>query len=192
MNIQNIGWAVGSVVVALGLGCLVFAFKDEVKQTVGAITSPATQLDYVNITQGIGFGPNAQTQGSLSTNIMGVRSLVPASPSLVVCSTQNPFNATSTIINASLNLTTGSSSASTIIASVASTATASTTAIGQGYVVAANSFATLQTSGIASTTDLGVAVGPNQYLNWATTVTSASPAAYIYGGTCNALFESAN
>lgn len=189
---EKIGWAVGTVAVAIIVGCFIFAFKGDIQTIAGNITSPATQLDYLNITQGIGFGPNAQTQGSLSTNIMGVRSLIPSTPSLVVCSTLNPFNATSTIINASLTITTGSSSASVIIPTVASTATASTTSIGQGYIVAAGAQAVLQTSGIASSTDLGVAVGPGQFVNWATTASSASGLPYLLGGTCSVLFESAN
>lgn len=188
---KQIGWAVGSVAVALIIGSLIFAFKGDIQRAAGAITSPATQLDYLNITQGIGFGPNAQTQGSLSTNIMGGRSLVPSTPSLIVCSIQNPFNATSTIINASLNIT-GSSSVAVIIPAVSALATATTTAIGQGFVVAASVVSTLQTSGIASTTDLGVPIGPNGFLNWGTTAASASGLPYLLSGTCNALFESAN
>lgn len=190
-TINKIVWAIGIVLVAVGIGTTIFAFKGDISRIAGTITSPATQLDYLNITQGIGFGPNAQTQGSLSTNIMGGRATI-SPASLVLCSIQNPFNATSTLINASLNITTGTSSAATIIPAVASTATASTTAIGQGFVVAANAQAVLQTSGVASSTDLGVPVGPNQYVNWATTQTSAVGYVYTYTGTCNALFQSAN
>lgn len=188
-TLNKVLWAAGTAIVVL---VVVGVFHiGAIGQALGAITSPATQLDYLNLTQALGFGPNAQTQGSLSTNVSGGRSLItPAS--LVLCSIANPFNATSTIINASLNITTATSSASTIIAAVASTATATTTAIGQGFVVAANAQATLQTSGVASTTDLGVPVGPGQFLNWGTTQTSAVGYPYTYVGTCNATFESAN
>lgn len=181
-------WAVGTVIIAVLIAAVFLGSKDV---PLGSITSPATQLDYLNLTQALGFGPNAQVQGSLSTNISGVRSNITPN-SLVICSMQNPFNATSTIVNASLAITVGTSSAATIIPAVASTATATTTAIGQGFVVGANTALTLQTSGVASSTDLGVAVGPNQYLNWGTTPSSAVGYAYTYTGTCNALFESAN
>lgn len=159
--------------------------------SLGAITSPATQLDYLNLTQALGFGPNTNPAGNLSTNISGGRSTItPAS--LVFCSIPNPFNATSTIINASLNVTTGTSSAGFVVPAVASSATATTTPIGQGMAIAAGAMATLQTSGIASTTDLGIAIGPGQFLNWGTAATSAVGYPYTYSGTCNAVFESAN
>lgn len=186
---KNILWAVVAVVFAV---VITLVIVDSKSQVVGAITSPGTQLDYVNITQGIGFGPNSQTIGALSTNIMGVRSVVPTAPSFVVCSMANPFNATSTLINASLNITTGTSSAASLIFSVASSATATTTAIGSAQGVASGALATLQSSGVASTTDLGVAVGPNQFVNIGTTAGSAVGYAYQFAGTCNALFQSAN
>lgn len=183
-------WALGAVIVAVIL-VSVLHLGGAVPKSFGAITSPATQLDYLNLTQALGFGPNAQTQGSLSTNISGGRAVItPAS--LVFCSIPNPFNATSTIINASLNITTGTSSAGFVVPAVASSATATTTPIGQGMSIAANAIPTLQTSGISSTTDLGVAVGPGQFLNWGTVATSAVGYPYTYGGTCNATFESAN
>lgn len=186
MNKQNIIWAVGSVVVALGLGCLVFAFKGDIKTVAGAITSPATQLDYLNITQGIGFGPNAQTQGSLSTNIMGVRTVIASSTSL--CSMQNPFNATSTIINASLQATNSITLATAIGLYTGLTSGATTTAIASPVTTAAGAVASLQASGVASSTDLGVFVGPNGF------VTYGQTAGNFVGmsGACNVLFESAN
>lgn len=188
-TLNKVLWSLGAVVVTLII--VAVTHIGAVGQLVGAITSPATQLDYLNLTQALGFGPNAQTQGSLSTNVSGGRSLItPAS--LVFCSIANPFNATSTIINASLNVTTGTSSTATVIPAVASTATATTTAIGQGMVVIGGTLATLQTSGISSTTDLGVAIGPGQFLNWGTTAASAVAYPYTYVGTCNAVFESAN
>lgn len=185
-NNNNILWATGAVVTAIIIGCLIFAFKSS-GNPLGAITSPASQLDYLNITQAIGFGPNAQTLGSLSTNIMGARTVAVNAP--IICSIPNPFNATSTLINASFSTTNTQTSQGSIIFSVASTATASTTLIGSAQNIAANSLATLQTSGIASTTDLGVAIGPGQFLNVGTALASPGTG---YTGTCNALFESAN
>lgn len=186
---KNILWAALAVILAVGISAILLGHKT---QNYGAITSPGTQLDYLNLTQALGFGPNNQSVGSLSTNISGVRSVIPSTPSLVLCSMANPFNATSTLINATLNITTATSSTSAVIFSVASTATATTTAIGSGQSIPANSLIVLQNSGIASTTDLGVAVGPGQFVNIGTTAGSAVTYAYTYGGTCNALFESAN
>lgn len=184
-NKNNILWAIGTVILTLAL---VAAFHiGSIVKTFGTITSPATQLDYLNLTQALGFGPNAQTQGSLSTNIMGGRAIAVNAP--IICSIPNPFNATSTLINASLNTTNTETSNGGIIFSVASTATASTTLIGQASLIAANTFATLQSGGVASTTDQGVAIGPGQSLNIGTSL--GSPATG-YTGQCNALFESAN
>lgn len=180
----NILWAIGAVIVALAVGCAIFAFKGEMK--VGAITSPASQLDYVNITQGIGFGPNAQVQGSLSTNIMGARAVIASSTSL--CSMQNPFNATSTIINASLQATNSITVATAIGLYTGATAGATTTAVASVIPVSANAVAFLQSSGVASSTDLGVFIAPNAFITYGQT------AGNFVGmsGACNALFESAN
>lgn len=187
MNIQKqIGWAAGAVVVALVIGCAIFAFKGDIKQTAGTITAPASQLDYVNITQGIGFGPNAQTQGSLSTNIMGVRSVIASSTSL--CSMQNPFNATSTIINASLQATNSISIATAIGLYTGLTSGATTTAIASPITIAAGALAFLQASGVASSTDIGVAVAPNAFVTYGQTATNFAG----MSGACNAMFESAN
>lgn len=190
-NQNKILWAVGAVIASIAIGCLIFAFKGEVSQTFGTITSPASQLDYVNVTQAIGFGPNNQNIGSSSTNIMGVRSLITPTQ-FVLCSMANPFNATSTIINASFNTTIGTSTAMSYTFAVASSATATTTVIGQPTGIAANALGTIQTSGIASTTDTSIPVGPGQFLNVGTTPNSGSIAAALVSGTCNAVFESAN
>lgn len=178
-------------IVVIAVIAILVTLGGQKQDKLGTITSPATQLDYLNLTQALGFGPNTNPSGNLSTNISGGRSsITPAS--LIFCSIPNPFNATSTIVNASLNITTGTSSAGFVIPAVASTATATTSPIGQGYVVGANALITIQTSGIASSTDLGVAVGPGQFLNWGTAATSAAGYPYTYAGTCNATFESAN
>lgn len=185
MNTTNkILWAVGTVVVAV-LVCV--ALLGGKSTALGTITSPATQLDYLNLTQALGFGPNAQTQGSLSTNISGVRTtLNTLNP--IICSMANPFNATSTLLNATITLTTASSSASSVVFAVATSATATTTLIGSGQALPAGVLTTLQTSGVASTTDTGIPVGPGQFVN----VGTVSGLNQTYAGACNGLFESAN
>lgn len=183
-TIKNILWAVVAVAVAVTISAVLFSHS---AQSYGAITSPGTQLDYLNITQGIGFGPNSQTIGALSTNIMGVRTVISTTASSTICSIANPFNATSTLINASLNVTTATSTAEQIVFGVGSNTNATTTLIGSSSGIASGALNTLQTSGVASTTDLGVAVGPGQFLNVGTVGPSV-----LYSGACNALFESAN
>lgn len=178
-------------IVVIAVIAILVTLGGQKQDKLGTITSPATQLDYLNLTQALGFGPNTNPSGNLSTNISGGHATI-SPASLVLCSIPNPFNATSTIINASLSITTGTSSTGVIIPAVASTATATTTAIGQGMIVTGSSLATLETSGISSTTDLGVAVGPGQFLNWGTLATSAVGYPYTYSGTCNAVFEAAN
>lgn len=182
---KNILWAVGAVIVALAIGCFIFAFKGDVKG-FGAITSPATQLDYVNITQGLGFGPNAQVQGSLSTNIMGVRAAIASST--FACSMQNPFNATSTIINASLQATNSITVATAIGLYTGATSGATTTAVASPITLAAGAVAFFQSSGVASSSDLGVAIAPNAFITYGQTATNFVG----MSGACNAMFESAN
>lgn len=184
-TIQNkIGWAVGAVIVAIAIGCFIFAFKGELK--LGSITSPATQLDYLNITQGIGFGPNAQVQGSLSTNIMGVRTVI--SSTTVACTMQNPFNATSTIINASLQATNSIPVATAMGLYTGATSGATTTAVASPITIAANAIGSLQSSGVASSTDLGVFVAPNAFITYGQITGNFVG----MSGACNAIFESAN
>lgn len=183
--LNKVLWAAGTIIVTLVLASMFIPGKTG--QALGAITSPGTQLDYLNLTQALGFGPNAQTIGSASTNIMGVRStLNTLNP--IICSIANPFNATSTLINASITLTTASSTASSVVFAVAASATATTTAIGSGQALPAGVLTTLQSSGIASTTDIGVPVGPGQFLN----VGTIAGLNQTYAGACNALFQSAN
>lgn len=175
---------VGAIVLAVIAGCFVFAFKGDLK--LGNITSPATQLDYLNITQGIGFGPNAQTQGSQSTNIMGVRTTIASST--YACSMQNPFNATSTIINASLQATNSISVSTSIGLYTGATLGATTTAVASPVTTSANAIASYQSSGVASSTDLGVFVAPNAFITYGQIVGNFVG----MSGACNTLFESAN
>lgn len=187
---QKIGWALVTAALSVVIGCCIFAFKGDVKSvtqtTAGAITSPASQLDYVNITQGIGFGPNTQVQGSLSTNIMGARSVIASSTSL--CSMQNPFNATSTLLNSSLQATNSITVATGIGLYTGATSGATTTVIATPGTTAANAVAFYQASGVASSTDIGTAIGPNAWITYGQT-----PGSFVgMSGACNALFESAN
>lgn len=177
---------IGSVAIAVLIGCTLFSFKGSTQTVAGAITSPASQMDYLNLTQGLGFGPNAQNLGSLSTNISGVRALIASST--YACSIQNPFNATSTIINASLQATNSITVATAIGLYTGATLGATTTAVASPITIAASTFAFLQSSGVASSTDLGVSVGPNAFITYGQT------AGNFVGmsGACNALFESAN
>lgn len=171
---------------AVAIGCFTFAFKGDIKTVAGAITSPATQFDYVNFTQAIAFGPNAQTLGSLSTNVSGGRAVIASSTSL--CSIQNPFNATSTIINASLQATNSITVATAIGLYTGATAGATTTAVASVVPISANAIAFLQSSGVASSTDLGVSVGPSAFITYGQTAGNFAG----MSGTCNAVFESAN
>lgn len=182
----NILWALAAAILAIFLGGFIFAFKGDIKTVAGAITSPATQLDYVNITQGIGFGPNAQTLGSLSTNISGVRSLIASST--FACTMQNPFNATSTLINASLQGTNSITLTTVLGLYTGATAGATTTAVSSPVTTAANAIPSYQSSGVASSTDLGVAIGPNAFITYGQTAGNFVG----FSGACNALFESAN
>lgn len=183
---KNILWALGAVIVAIAIGSFVFAFKGDIKTVAGAITSPATQLDYVNFTQAIGFGPNAQTLGSLSTNVSGGRALIASST--FACSIQNPFNATSTLLNASLQGTNSITLATVIGLYTGATLGATTTAVASPVTTAANAIPFYQSSGVSSSTDLGVAIGPNAFITYGQT----SGNFVGFSGACNALFESAN
>ena len=184
---EKIGWALCTVAIAVILGCFIFAFKGDIKTVAGAITSPAGQADYMNFTQAIGFGPNAQTIGSQSTNIMGVRSA--SASSTYACTMQNPFNATSSLINTSFQPVTSIAVATSLGLYTGATAGATTTGITTSLEnIASGATTGLYSDGIASSTGLGTPIAPNAYVTW------AQGAGQFVGftGACNALFESAN
>lgn len=112
----------------------------------------------------------------------------PTAASYTLCSFQSPA-ATSTIRSAVLQLTTSTTSASTIYIAKASTATATTTLLGSAYSLGAGAQLTLVASsspGSAAATEI---IAPNNYVNFAinpaaSTITNLAPQ-----GVCHVVFE---
>ncbi len=177
---KNLIWVAGLIALVIVALSAFFGLKNH---TLGAVTSPPSVMDYLQLTQALGFGPLG---GAANVNIMGVKAQIPTGPNLITCSLQNPFNATSTVMNAVLNITTGTSSAATFVFATSTSATATTTKVAS-YTLAASQQATIGFYG-ATTTGEAPSIAPNGYLNIGTDVSSAVGYPYTYVGNCSAIF----
>lgn len=177
---KNLNWVAGLIVILLVVTIGFWGLKNH---SLGAVTSPPSVMDYLQLTQALGFGPLG---GAANVNIMGVKAQIPTGPSLITCSLQNPFNATSTVMNAVLNITTGTSSVATLVFATSTTATATTTKVAT-YILGAGQNATIGFYG-ATTTGEAPSIAPNGYLNVGTDISSAVAYPYTYAGNCSAIF----
>lgn len=177
-------WSAGVVILAVALSVTVMLSLTH-SQKAGNISSPPSVLDYLQLTQAVGFGPLGGTQ---NVNMMAVRSNLVAA-SLIPCSLQNPFTSTSTVVQADFNVNVGTSSAAQLVFATSTTATATTSPIAR-YTVGAGQQFTLSISN-ATTTGISPVVGPSQYINVGTDSGSSVGYGYTFGGTCSAVFVQA-
>lgn len=177
---KNLIWAAGSVVVSVLLAVLIAGgMHGDVNQNVGAITSPSTNMDYLVLSQALGFG---NTGSSPNVNIAGPRTAFTAATT-TPCAIQNPLNATSTIVAFSMNVTTGPAAAANIVVGT------STSAFGTSTGMLSS---TVNTGAQATLTwdppvNAGV-IAPNAWIVAGTNGTGAT----TIGGSCNAIFVSDN
>lgn len=133
--------------------------------------------DYEVARLALGLGTN-----STPINIEGQRMALVAATT-TPCAIQNPFNATSTVQNVTINV--ASSSASSEEFSIATSTTAfNASSIYYGATLAANAMGTFMAGETASSTGLGVVLPPTGWV----VMTLAS--ATSFGGTCTAVFQS--
>lgn len=182
---KNLLWAAGAVIVAVLLMLGINAIQHP--RSLGAVTSPPTVLDYLQITQAIGY----LTSGiAAPANDTIVRSALNTASS-TLCAIQNPFNATSTIAEAFINVTTGTSSAAQIIIASSSTPYATSSPL-MVATLASGQMGQISNPGIATSTGLGVSVGPTGYVVIGIGSGGSVNYGYTYGGLCAARFVAAN
>lgn len=133
--------------------------------------------DYEVARLALGLGTN-----STPINIEGQRmSLVAATTT--PCAIQNPFNATSTVQNVTINVTTATSTSASF--SIATSTTAfNASSVYYNATLAANAQGTFMAGETASSTGLGIVLPPT---GW---VVMTLGSANTLGGTCSAVFQS--
>lgn len=140
---------------------------------------------YVDGALGLGNGT------SVPTNIQVVRALLTAATT-TPCALRSPFTtATSTITSFTLNVTTGTSSASQLIFATSSTPYATTSML-MTATIPASAQASFVSSGVATSSQLGSVVVPGGYAVIGTGAGSAVGYGYTYGGSCSATFQTIN
>ena len=140
------------------------------EQTLGALSSPVIPYNYLQV-GGIDWQYSAP--GAMQT------------ATTTLCSIPNPFSTTSTIEAFDYQITTGTSTASTIVGSISTSAYVTSTAT--NFLAAQTVGSGAQDSlSITPTVDAGI-VGPNQYVLLKTE--GAGLGGYTYTGKCQAVFR---
>jgi hypothetical protein len=131
----------------------------------------------INSTGAAGYVGNIQIQG-VRQNIVAATT--------TPCAMQNPFSASSTLLNATMNVTTATTTTGQITFASSANAFATTTLlIGASLTSGAQgSFMAGETS---SSTGLGVIVAPS---GWIVIGVQGAAFPFTYGGTCSAIFQS--
>ena len=155
----------------------------------GYQTPNPTTLDYI-VSRGFLIAQNIFALGngtSVPTYQQAIRMSLVSTATTTPCAIQNPLNATSSITNFALNITTASTTAGTFVVGTSTTAFATTTTMLTAQVVGANAFGTLTWEGGVNNT----VIGPNQWIVVGVQGTNGT-AGFIYGGNCQATFQSVN
>lgn len=147
-----------------------------------------TDYDVARLALGLGTNLSNSNTGAGNVNIEAQRMNLNVA-TITPCAIQNPFNATSSLVDATFNVTTGTSSAAQIVFATSTTAFATTSALAT-MQVAASSDGTFVTGETATSTGIGVVLGPSNWLVIGTALGSAVGYGYTYGGTCSAVFQS--
>lgn len=177
---KNFLWAVGSVIVSVLIAILFIGFMhDEKSASLGAISSPSTNLDYLVLSQALGF----TTPGNPTTvNMTAVRSAL-TTGSNIPCVVQNPFNATSSIMSVAFNVSSSSATSFTIAIGTSTVSTATSSVLTSG-TIGANTQGTITWD---PSSNNGV-IAPNGYITGGTNNGSLVG----FGGSCTALFVTDN
>lgn len=177
--------AAGVVLIAAGLILfLLFGHHGGKAVQAGAITDPPSNFSYIQISQAIGW----LTSGiATPINETVVRQTMVTTATTTICAILNPFSATSSVPYIAVNVTTGTSTLSTLNFATSTTAFATTSTFAN-YNIAANNQQTAVYTG--TSTGQGPVVSPNGYL--VIGATGGFTQGYVYGGSCSAKFISVN
>lgn len=172
-------WTLIAIVVSVLISVAILRHKEN--PTVGAITSPPTVLDFLQLQQALGFGPTGQTPVTLS----GTRTVL-AQASQFPCVIANPYNATSTVGSFSFQDTVGTTSTLIVIGTTTSaTATSTTPFVSQTIATGAQTTLTFD-GGVNNNI-----IGPGQFIVGGTGAGGLTTGV-TYTGTCSATFQSVN
>lgn len=143
--------------------------------------------DYAVARLALGLGTN------LSNSNTGVGNVIIEAQKMVMnvatgtpCAIQNPLSATSTVLTAGFNITTSTSTAGSLTIATSSTAFATTSPV-FGAIVPANVEGTYVGGETASSTGLGIILGPS---SWVVFGVAGATGGYTYGGTCSITVQS--
>lgn len=152
-----------------------------------------SNFDYLVARLVIGLGTNTSVSatGAGNINIAGQRMLL-ASGTSTVCAIQNPLNATSSILNVSMNITTATSSAITWGLGTSTTQFATSTSMETAAIAASNQGTITWDPGINN-----AIIGPGQWFNIGPAAgTAGNTGAFSNGvvlvGSCQITLQSAN
>lgn len=147
-----------------------------------------SNADYLVARLALGLGTNLSNSNTGAGNVVieAQRQNIVAATT-TPCAIQNPFNATSTLVDGTINITTSTSTAGVFTIATSSTAFATTSPI-FGATLASGADGTLLTGETASSTGLGVVLGPSAWLVFGVT---GAGYGFTYGGTCSAVFQAA-
>lgn len=145
-----------------------------------------SDYDVARLALGLGTNLSVSATGAGNVNIEAQRMNMLAATT-TPCAIQNPFNATSTLVDAAYNVTTATSTAASLIISTSTTAYGVPTSGNSpvfGGTLAANAQGTFSVGETASSTGYGIVLAPTAWVVF--TLTSAN----TLGGTCSAVFQS--
>lgn len=142
-----------------------------------------SNYDYLVARVALGLGTNLTNSNTGAGNVnVEAQKMNLVAATTTPCAIQNPFNATSTLVNAVMNVTTGTSTAAVLTIATSTTAFAATSPV-FGATLAANTQGTFMAGETASSTGLGVVIPPTGWV----TFTLASQNTLV--GTCSAVFQ---
>lgn len=188
----------GIVVILAILALIIFGtHKAQPVQILGNTSIDGSQAnlpnpsnsDYEVARLALGLGTNLSNSntGVGNINYEGQRMNMVAATT-TPCAIQNPFNATSTLVDAVYNVTVATSTSAALVISTSTTAygvPASGNSPVFGATLAANAQGSFMLGETASSTGLGIVLGPSSWIVY--TLTSAN----TLGGTCSAVFQAA-
>lgn len=187
--------AIVAIVVAGGIWLSLPAKEDTVAQGFGNTSVDGSQAnlpnptnyDYIVARVAMGLGTNLTNSNTGSGNInFEAQKMVLNVATGTPCAIQNPFNATSTLVDATLNITTSTTTAGVITIATSTTAFATTSPI-FGATLASGAQGTFMAGETASSTGLGVVLPPT---GWLVIGVAGATGGFTYGGTCSAVFQS--
>lgn len=132
---------------------------------------------------GLGTNLSVSSTGAGNVNTEAQRVNITAA-STTLCAIQNPFNSTSTLQEFTMNVTVASSTATSLVIGSSTSAFSPAVSPFFGATLAANSQGTFMAGETASSTGLGVVLGPTAWMIVTT------PTAQTLGGTCSGTFVS--